>query len=334
MTPTPTTIATATMTPTILFTSTPTPADLLIGVNMASWWAGQWQSTEGAQSFQQLATCKKVKAVEIVYTKYVDNVTSSNFVDPDDPNKNVSINDIRAAIDKAKSYNYKVWVKIHIDLKTGEPRTNLKPDNIQLFFENLTKVGEEVANLSQEKNCDGMVIATELKQITGAEYKSYWVNYINNIRSKFSGKLCYAANWDEYQNVSFWSNLDNIGIDMYTTISAEPDPSYETLLTGWRNELTKIETWYSSYGNGKEFFLTEVGCKPCDSGALTPYDPPCGCCFNGDLQKRFYEAVIAAAKEKPFIKAIFFWYWKGRAEYNSTEIDFPPQGKPAEQVLK
>jgi hypothetical protein len=45
-----------------------------------------------------------------------------------------------------------------------------------------------------------------------AKRPQYWSQLIVKIR-KYTGKLTYAANWDDFDKVPFWKELDYIGID-------------------------------------------------------------------------------------------------------------------------
>mgnify|MGYP001006539210 CR=1 FL=1 len=47
------------------------------------------------------------------------------------------------------------------------------------------------------------------------EIKQYWKSVIKSVRSEFKGKLTYAANFDNYHLVGFWSDLDILGINAY-----------------------------------------------------------------------------------------------------------------------
>jgi hypothetical protein len=43
----------------------------------------------------------------------------------------------------------------------------------------------------------------------------HWTNLIQNTRKLYKGKITYAANFDNYDQVAFWNDLDFIGINAY-----------------------------------------------------------------------------------------------------------------------
>jgi hypothetical protein len=45
--------------------------------------------------------------------------------------------------------------------------------------------------------------------------------------------LTYAANWDKYDQVSFWDELDFIGIQAYFPLTDQTNPSAEEIKKGW-----------------------------------------------------------------------------------------------------
>jgi hypothetical protein len=47
------------------------------------------------------------------------------------------------------------------------------------------------------------------------------------------GKLTYAANWDKYDQVSFWDELDFIEIQAYFPLTAQTSPTAEEIKKGW-----------------------------------------------------------------------------------------------------
>jgi hypothetical protein len=55
------------------------------------------------------------------------------------------------------------------------------------------------------------------------------------------GKLTYAANWDDFDKVPFWNELDYIGIDAYFPLSNATTPSVLELNDAWQQHIKKIE---------------------------------------------------------------------------------------------
>ncbi len=74
---------------------------------------------------------------------------------------------------------------------------------------------------------------------------SKWRELIAGVRERYSGKLTYAANFDQYHEVGFWPTLDVMGINAYfplrTAAGPEEGPALQSLLReGWRSVLADV----------------------------------------------------------------------------------------------
>ncbi len=73
-----------------------------------------------------------------------------------------------------------------------------------------------------------------------------WTGLIEQTRRVYGGKLTYAANFDSYRNVGFWSELDMIGINSYFPLRShvndeqEPEEKLELFKRGWESILGRI----------------------------------------------------------------------------------------------
>jgi len=93
-----------------------------------------------------------------------------------------------------------------------------------------------------------------------------WVEVIGAAREVYHGKLGYAANFDQYQMVSFWGELDLMGINAYFPLRRElltdagPDELYATLVEGWSRVLGEIRDFRAGQGlTGRNVMFTELG---------------------------------------------------------------------------
>ena len=76
-------------------------------------------------------------------------------------------------------------------------------------------------------------IGTELN-ISVVKREKFWRKLIQNIRSRYNGKLSYCSNWDRYEEVGFWEELDYIGISAYFPLCEEINPTKESLMEAWK----------------------------------------------------------------------------------------------------
>lgn len=96
--------------------------------------------------------------------------------------------------------------------------------------------------------------------------QSHWEKIIADTRQTFSGKLTYAANFDNYFDVGFWKSLDFIGINAYFPLR-DPNMTYLTkpglktaLLEGWKKVFSDINEFKLTQDVAdKPLFFTELG---------------------------------------------------------------------------
>ncbi|NIM00474.1 MAG: hypothetical protein GTN89_06295 [Acidobacteria bacterium] len=93
-----------------------------------------------------------------------------------------------------------------------------------------------------------------------------WRELIAVTRGVFSGKLTYAANFDHYDRVAFWSELDLVGINSYFSLRPHLDdrPDRQELLErftdGWREIFNRIDAFRRDAGiEDKPVVFTEIG---------------------------------------------------------------------------
>jgi hypothetical protein len=77
--------------------------------------------------------------------------------------------------------------------------------------------------------------------------ETYWRRLIRKVREGYSGRLTYAANFDQYEFVGFWDDLDLLAINAYFPLrgSWEPELSRDELAarleTGWMSVLRGLD---------------------------------------------------------------------------------------------
>ena len=96
--------------------------------------------------------------------------------------------------------------------------------------------------------------------------QSCWRDLIATIRKVYSGTLTYAANFDNYEEVGFWSDLDMVGINAYfplrnTLLQEESTHNlYPLFVTEWTKILRGINTFRHNHNiTEKKVLFTELG---------------------------------------------------------------------------
>ncbi|MCW2691163.1 MAG: hypothetical protein JWR37_6053 [Mycobacterium sp.] len=243
----------------------------------------------------------------------------------------VSDNDVRAAIDLAHDHGLKVLLKPHLDPYGGTPRWVINPSNRTTWFSSYQAFITHYAAIAQEKGVDQFSVGCELKTMTGSADRGRWLTVINAVKAQYSGPLVYAANSDEYANVSFWDALDLIGIDAYFPLSQHPTTDVSAIEQAWmpiRDDLTAFATRF-----GRRIVFTEAGYPSQVGAAVTPWDNERSSQPAQDEQAAAYEALLATFSDQPWWAGVFWWsWWTTTGIYD--RLDYAVQGKLAESVLR
>lgn len=105
-----------------------------------------------------------------------------------------------------------------------------------------------------------------------------WKKLIKSVRGAYKGKLTYAANFDNYQEVAFWKQLDFIGINAYFSLR-DANTTYtdsaklkEQLKDGWEQVFSDIESYTASKQlKDKPLIFTELGYISRENATIEPW---------------------------------------------------------------
>jgi hypothetical protein len=280
---------------------------------------------------------------------WFQNSITSNSMAEDDTRYSSTISSVAHAIDTIHSLGMKVLLKPMIDIDDGTWRAYANPSDKDQWFSNYTNFLGTFADMAQSKNVELFSIGCEMNTLEQAANNQRWTNLISNMRSRYSGKLTYSANWGAlagnvggYSNVPWWNQLDYIGIDAYFPIAStgNNNPTLAQLQTGWQNNATDIQTWRSNSGlTNKQVLFTEVGYQSTDTAAQTPYGVDNSNPQNQhpvDLQEQAdaYNSLLSVMSTKPWWDGAFWWNWDTNPYAGGpADGNFTPQNKPANNVL-
>jgi hypothetical protein len=240
------------------------------------------------------------------------------------------------------------------------------------FFASYKAMIVNEATIAQADGAKIFDIGTELDQLTGPAYESYWTNpttgIIAAVKAVFSGQLTYSAVWDDSQGywqyssdsfandgetgasyitgnlatqVSFWNDLNYVGIDEYAAISDQSAAQLDamgfsaevaTLVKGWTETPTdpivsnvtggqSLIAYYEAIAaaTGKPLLFTEMGYGDVSDAASTPATPgfdddgnPDGATADPTLQAALYAAFFAAWKEagNSSLAGVYLWEYE------------------------
>lgn len=194
------------------------------------------------------------------------------------------------------------------------------------------------AKLSEDIGAPFFCVGTELSQLS-KNYPDYWRDLIKEVRRVYSGKLFYAANWhDEYEHITFWDELDLIGIQAYFPLCMHPNPSVEELKTAWKPHANQLRRY--SKRMGKPIFFSEIGYKSTHDAAENPWewvDGPAGLTMklSTETQANCYRAFFEVFWTEPWFMGALIWQWRANHDEAGglSNIDFTPQNKPAQNII-
>jgi hypothetical protein len=339
------------------------------GFNYVSYYNGGYVN---ADSLPALAGTG-ANAVALAFEYGIDVQNSAVYADA---NYTDSQSVIAATIAEAKSRGFSVMVRPLIDFldpakigsySVGDWRSTYNPSNAAAFFASYKTMIVAIAQMAQANGAASLSIGAELDQLTGPAYLSYWTDIITSVRAVFAGKLTYSSDWDDNispwqgqhgltagtgnlaTQVSFWSQLDYLGIDCYAPISDVANPTLAALIAGWTSTpsdptslaVTGNQSLISYFASvaartGKPLVFTEIGYESASDAAKQPsgtstnvYDPA----LQSDLYSAFFQAWQQSGNTS--LLGVYFWNW----DPNAAEVgpgngpNFSPQGQPAQTVV-
>ncbi|HRI01227.1 MAG TPA: hypothetical protein PK006_09270 [Saprospiraceae bacterium] len=191
-------------------------------------------------------------------------------------------------------------------------------------------------DIAIESNVEMFCVGTELNW-SAKQRPKFWIELIREIRNKYKGKLTYCTNWDHYREISFWKELDYIGISAYFPLLDEKQPSVNQLKEAWKPIVQELENYSKS--QARPILFTEYGYLSVDgcSGKSWELEPNIlKLAVNEQAQANAYEALYASFWEKEWWVGGFFWKWfpDGQGHEGYPEKDYTPQNKKATQIIK
>ena len=253
----------------------------------------------------------------------------------------------------ARKFGIRTMLKPHIWLTrsdSGKWRSDIAMDSEeewQQWFDQYRSFILRYARLAEEHGIEALCIGTELHR-AAVERERDWRRLIAEIRSIYNGKLIYAANWyKEFEEVTFWDDLDYIGVQAYFPLVEEGSlseahrvPSVEALEQGWVEHLEAIERVHDKFQ--KPVIITEIGYRSTIDAAVQPWkwetgDRQVTSEERLQAQSNCYEAFFRSFWGKDLFAGVYFWKWfpphYGDAG-GPENRGFTPQNKPAELTMR
>jgi hypothetical protein len=338
------------------------------GFNYTSYYNGGFTNANSLNSLVSTGA----NSVALTTAWGIDAQTSEVYADPLQTDSLATLGD---TILQAESLGLSVMVRPLVDLfdptdngtLTGEWRDAYNPTDPAAFFASYKTMIVSEAEVAQQDGAQILCIGSELDQLAGPAYLSEWTDIISAVRAVYSGKLTYGANWDVdispwtyggapagtgdfTTQISFWKQLDYIGIDQYAAISDVPNPTLADLIAGWTqpptddvvNQTTggqSLIAYYQALSATLDMpiLITEMGYQNATDAAASEGKPSTTGVEDDALQANLYQAFFDALQQSGdgAIEGTYFWNWDpNTAEVGpGNGINWSPQGLPAQQVI-
>jgi hypothetical protein len=212
----------------------------------------------------------------------------------------------------------------HVTMKTEEDWKMLE-EQYEAYILDFAKAAEDA-------DFEMFCIGTELNGFV-KNRPEYWDSLIQKIKSVYKGKLTYAENWDSYQNVPFWKELDYIGVDAYFPISSKQTFTVKDIEKGWTKHKRQIKSLSDDIG--KPVLFTEYGYRSTDYTAKEPWahmeEEP----VNNENQKIALQGLYNVFWKENWFAGGFLWKWYDHENAGGeNDDDYTPQHKPAEELIR
>lgn len=238
--------------------------------------------------------------------------------------------------ESAHAVGQKIMIKPHVwvvgDGWPGEFDLELEKD-WQIWETSYREYILKFARVADSVDAEMFCIGTEYRNAAKKREK-FWRQLIKDVRAIYNGPVTYASNWDNYENVKFWDDLDYIGIDGYFPVSKERSPDFDEIKAGWQEVTEKLRAFSEKYD--KRILFTEYGFRSSDYAVSGMQDDKTKI---PNMQNQFnaYRAFFETIWTQDFFAGGFLWKWTFfPTEQNSglNNSRYTPQGKPAFGLIR
>ena len=313
------------------------------GFGVLSEWNGQFSSASADQAYQTIAALGS-NSIELTVRIWTDTGTSNTVIA--DPDKTESDASLLASFQAAEADGLSVVFKPNLSPLDGTLTSSMAPSDVAAFFASYKAEIVHLATLAQEGGVSTFAIGNEMSSLSGAQYLPYWTDIIDSVRQVYHGQLTYAAATDEAYKVSFWNELDIIGVNTYPPLTNSENPTVQQLVQAW-NEVPTNPYWATVFENkspvdflhslsdqyGKQVLMTEVGYRSMDGTAIAPGSWIASGTPDPNAQANAFKAFfqVWAAEGGSWMQGAEIWQWDLNNQYNAT--GYSPMDKPAEAII-
>lgn len=311
--------------------SRPDPAartSTMRGIALPSWYRTDYDSPAAGRYLRDIRATG-ARWVTFTPTWYQNRVTDSSMHTTEETASDTSLRDI---VRRAHTAGLKVMIKPHVDLPGDIDRAEIRPRDRAAWFAAYRSFITHYADLAADTGTEQFSVGTELAGVSGDT--AAWTQVVTAVRDHYDGPLTYAANYDEYQNIHFWPELDVIGIDAYWPLSAKPTTDTGELSRAWEPIRKRLAAY--AQRQGRRILFTEAGYVSQRGTTTEPYSWTVSRTAGDAEQAAAYRALLDSFVGRTWWAGVCWWMWDDWPDSGETpaRLAYTPHGKPAEGVLR
>lgn len=247
---------------------------------------------------------------------------------------------VLSAVEQAHRAGLRVMLVPHLWVETGEWRGEIDPPHDagwrawQQAYRTFLMTWADVA---QESGVDMLAVGVELRSWVTTTRAPLIAPLIRELRSRYSGLVTYAGNWDDIEQTVILGELDVIGINAFYPLSRHDGASVKQLMRGGRQVVNRVRRLAQRWR--KPVMFTEFGYTTRRDPSVRPWEWPehlTDVAIDERSQAEAYWALLAPFVDEPWFAGFFVWRIYSNPEDVSQEQEwgFSPRGKLAELVLR
>jgi hypothetical protein len=317
---------------------------------------GAWLAASGSATLDSeagLAALRKLKDLGVDTVAAFPEVTMPDITKPGF-NWGSGDRELRAFMRAAKSTGLGVFLLPRIEspafFRPPHPwRADIKmadPADWPRFHEDFTKLVRHYGALAREEGATIFGIGLEYRAAV-REHADAWRSIARAAKEAFGGPITYSANWDDYDQVTWWDAVDYIGIGAYFELVDDglpddathemraktelPRPTLSAILDGWKPIKAALKA--HSERHGRPVFFTEVGYTTFADAAYHPWMWQSTRAIDPAQQALCYRALFRTFAAEPWWKGVCMWRFY--TDPGAVEAwNYSPQGHEAEKILR
>ncbi len=240
---------------------------------------------------------------------------------------------------KSKKLRVMLMPIVLLDEPRGEEwRGTIKPDSWEKWFESYREMMGQFSWIAQASGVDILVVGSEL--VSTEDKTEQWTRTIDAIRKVYKGRLTYSSNWDHYKSVTFWDQLDMIGMNSYWSFvrgkwesGKEKEVTPEKIQKRWKEIQDEVLPFVARMN--KPLLFTEVGWCSMANMAHEPWDytrPEYIAATDTNMQRMLYEGFFKSWWGNPNLGGFMMWEWSP-GDGGPDDRGYTPENKPAEKLI-